>query len=316
MVSKTTHVFKNVDNLDLKVDAYLPTASEKPWSTAVLYLHGGGLVAFDREFLPTHVVQSCMIRGWPLFSADYRLMPQASGRDMLEDVVAAYDFVRTELLTKPGFEENIKIVLMGASAGGYLSFIAKPHLQPPPVTVFSYYAPPTCHDPFYSSNKIIGPSPFSKSQFERYFEGPVTVGPTPLGLPIFDAASLLPNHSRDPKWIQAPPGDIDDRSSLYYWLVQENKLPEMWADVDPGWDSSALKDFGKTIIVHGDEDEVVPYYMAEKFVSINSPEDVQLFTALGKNHAWDVPLFLGDPELNVVEEAWRALDKVVAEAKD
>jgi hypothetical protein len=45
------------------------------------------------------------------------------------------------------------------------------------------------------------------------------------------------------------------------------------------------------------------------------PEDVKLFTARGKNHAWDVPLFLGDPELDVVEEAWRALDKVVAEAK-
>jgi hypothetical protein len=44
------------------------------------------------------------------------------------------------------------------------------------------------------------------------------------------------------------------------------------------------------------------------------PEDVQLFTALGKNHAWDVPLFLGDPELKVVEEAWKALDKIVAEA--
>jgi hypothetical protein len=287
MVSKTTHIFKKVDNLNLKVDAYLPTASEESWSTAVLYLHGGGLVAYDRELLPTHVVQACMVRGWPLFSADYRLMPQASGKDMLEDVIAAYDFVRTKLLTKPSFDENTKIVLMGASAGllthalvlrdlkliplgGYLSCIAKPHLQPPPVAVFNYYGPPTCHDPFYSSSKVIGPTPYSKSHFERYFEGPVTAGSTPSGLPAFDVASLLPDYSRDPQWKLAPPGDIDDRSSLYYWLVQENKLPELWADVDPGWESSALKDFGKTIIVHGDLDEVVPYYMAEKFVSINS----------------------------------------------
>lgn len=117
MISKATHIFKKIDNLNLKVDAYLPTASEGSWSTAVLYLHGGGLVAFDREMLPTHVAQACMIRGWPLFSADYRLMPQASGQDMLEDVIAAYDFVRTKLLMTPSFNKRTNIVLMGASAG-------------------------------------------------------------------------------------------------------------------------------------------------------------------------------------------------------
>ncbi|KAM3087591.1 hypothetical protein ACMFMG_001671 [Clarireedia jacksonii] len=50
-------------------------------------------------------------------------------------------------------------------------------------------------------------------------------------------------------------------------------------------------------------------------LSTHGSENAQLFTAQGKNHAWDMPLFLGDSELNVVEEAWRALDKVVVEAR-
>ncbi|KAM3084225.1 hypothetical protein ACMFMF_001582 [Clarireedia jacksonii] len=56
--------------------------------------------------LPTHVVHACMIRGRPLFSADCRLMPQASAQDMLEDVITAYDFLRTELLTAPEFNKR------------------------------------------------------------------------------------------------------------------------------------------------------------------------------------------------------------------
>ena len=40
-----------------------------------------------------------------------------------------------------------------------------------------------------------------------------------------------------------------------------------------------------------------------------------MFTATGKAHAWDMPLFLGDPDLEVVEEAWKALDEIVAEAQ-
>ena len=38
---------------------------------------------------------------------------------------------------------------------------------------------------------------------------------------------------------------------------------------------------------------------------------MQLFTAPGQPHAFDAELFLGDPGLAVVEEAWRALDKLV-----
>ncbi|KAM3087590.1 hypothetical protein ACMFMG_001670 [Clarireedia jacksonii] len=83
-------------------------------------------------------------------------MPQASAQDMLEDVITAYDFLRTELLTAPEFNKR---------------------------TIYTYWSK--------RSSKVIGPSPFLKIRFEHYFGGPATAGSTPPGPPAFDVTSLL-----------------------------------------------------------------------------------------------------------------------------
>lgn len=41
------------------------------------------------------------------------------------------------------------------------------------------------------------------------------------------------------------------------------------------------------------------------------PTPAQLFTVPGARHGFDGDLFLGDPGLEIVEGAWKALDKVV-----
>jgi acetyl esterase/lipase len=127
MASRSTHVFKTVDKLELKVDIYTrssdpnPTPSD-PERPVVLFLHGGGFVAFNRQHVPPHVVQSCLIRGWTLVSADYRLLPQVKGADILEDIKDAYNFVREKLPGilagregRTGPIENI--IIVGQSAG-------------------------------------------------------------------------------------------------------------------------------------------------------------------------------------------------------
>lgn len=57
MSSRSTHIFKSVNDLDLKVDIVYPYSLTSV-STGVLYLHGGSLTGFDRENLPPHVVKS------------------------------------------------------------------------------------------------------------------------------------------------------------------------------------------------------------------------------------------------------------------
>lgn len=119
MISKSTHIFQQIDNLDLKVDIIYPS-SLKFVSAAVLYLHGGGLTGFDRELLPPHIAQSCLLRNWPIISADYRLMPQASAQDMLDDVISAHSFVNIKLHKILNLKEDgnkkIDIILMVSSA--------------------------------------------------------------------------------------------------------------------------------------------------------------------------------------------------------
>ena len=122
MATKQTHVFKTVGTLSLKVDIYTRTSSPSynPNQPVVVFLHGGGFVAFDRGCVPPHIVQSCLSRNWPLVSADYRKLPQTSGNDSFEDVKDVYHFVADkvpELLGSTKEQKCNKIIVVGQSAG-------------------------------------------------------------------------------------------------------------------------------------------------------------------------------------------------------
>jgi acetyl esterase/lipase len=124
MVSKSTHTYKTVDSLDIKLDIYTRHAdvSSNKYTVntpVVLFFHGGGIVSHDRRLLPPSVVQSALIRRWPLVSADYRLFPQVTGLEVLDDVKDAYAFVREKLpgILKAGASPMKNVIVSGASAG-------------------------------------------------------------------------------------------------------------------------------------------------------------------------------------------------------
>ena len=76
--------------------------------------------------LSLRIPQSCLLRGWPLVSADYRLFPQANGLEVLEDVMGAYDFAREKL---PGIfnigRGPINSVIVAGSSAGVPPFIMR-----------------------------------------------------------------------------------------------------------------------------------------------------------------------------------------------
>lgn len=123
----TTYKFSSPDGLDLSLDIYGPTKSftSDPLPPALLFFHAGGLVAYNQKLLPPYLVQVCPERGWPLVSADYRLFPQVGGIEFFADTVAAYDFVVEKLLAR-------KIIIAGASAGAFLSFLLGTMAEPTP----------------------------------------------------------------------------------------------------------------------------------------------------------------------------------------
>jgi hypothetical protein len=124
MVARSTHIYQTVGALDIELDVYTKFADQAqefltPNLTIFLFLHGGGLVGFNRRLLPAHVVQSCLKRGWPLVSADYRLLPQVDDRDVVDDVQDAYEFVREKRAKAiTGEEGKIVNVILGGASGG------------------------------------------------------------------------------------------------------------------------------------------------------------------------------------------------------
>lgn len=123
MASMHTFTFKSVESIDLKLDVYIGK-SATPKNPSVLFFHGGGLVSYDRKSIAPHIVQACLVRGWPLISADYRLLPQATADELLEDVCDAYRFVDKQMWPRLGMKNERpdwgsrgKIIVAGTSAG-------------------------------------------------------------------------------------------------------------------------------------------------------------------------------------------------------
>ncbi|TVY71506.1 Non-reducing polyketide synthase mapC [Lachnellula suecica] len=303
------------DELDLKLDIYTRDSwsQTKIWDEdqpVMVFFHGGGYVGYDREHVPPHIVQSCLTRGWPLVSPDYRKLPQVKGEDILSDAKAAYDFVVERLLgllTSGASKLPMKnVIVAGASAGGNLAILCAHHIEPRPVALLDYYAPTTVQDDFFSSSKVLGPVSLEPSDVERFLREPVSLGITPPSA-AFNLESLTSDLSRNPKF-QPLERELYPRMVLFPWLVQQNLFQDLMGSVDKGIDNASWASFPPTVIVHGSVDMTVPIAASEKLVKAT---DATLFVVHGQGHAFDEPLFLGDLGLYEVEKAWKALENVV-----
>ncbi len=148
MADIQTHAYKTLPSgqqilLDIYTPSELSERSVPDTDPILLFFHAGGLTSFNRKTLSPHLVQSVLRRGWTLVSADYRLLPQASGPDLWDDVKDAYEFV---LMRLPNILHNSsasrgpqmarkarRIIIGGASAGWWflppLGFLVKARLM-------------------------------------------------------------------------------------------------------------------------------------------------------------------------------------------
>nr|MBA3296418.1 alpha/beta hydrolase [Acidobacteriota bacterium] len=100
----------------LSLDAFLPrTANPVP---AVVVVHGGGWEAGDKVTYVTPLFEPLSRAGLAWFSIDYRLTPEFTHEDQLDDVRQAIRFVRAE--HKRFNIDPARIVLVGESASGQM----------------------------------------------------------------------------------------------------------------------------------------------------------------------------------------------------
>lgn len=83
-------------------------------------------------FPPLWLIRACHRRGWAYATASYRLLPEASGLDILSDALDAVRWIHDHI--------SKNIIIAGSSAGGYLALAtaANPH-APRPLAVLSIY---------------------------------------------------------------------------------------------------------------------------------------------------------------------------------
>ncbi|KAG4442432.1 hypothetical protein IFR05_002089 [Cadophora sp. M221] len=324
MATKTTRTFKTVDSIDLRVDIYTRTSDidNKVKYTAkspvLLFIHGGGFVAFDREHLGPSIIQSALKRGWPLVSTDYRKLPQVRGKELLEDVKDAYSFVREDLPgILAGTEDKLppfeNIIVVGQSAGGYLALLCGHFKDHRPIAILSYYGVTTTSDDMFKSESDPSHPKIPRAYIAHFLDEETSVGSTPPH-GAFHPESLLPDLTRNPDFV-VPAGDDSHpsrtRQMLAGYLVQEKMFASFMEDVDHDFEHPGWRDYVPTIFVHGELDAAVPLQASVNLAEVIGPTPVKLFVEKGANHAFDEPFYIGDPEIAAVEDGWAALEEVV-----
>jgi acetyl esterase/lipase len=275
-MEKLTVDYKVGRDFTLKGDLY--PALEKS-SPVIVYIHGGGLFWGSREDLKKEPLDYYRQAGFTVFSIDYRLAPESKLADIKEDIESALDWVENEGSKLYDYDRE-KVAVIGGSAGAYLALLSGTFERKPKVIV-SFYgygditgAWATKPSPHYTQMKTV-PKELVQS----------LVGSKPISV-----------------------GPIEKRYALYMHARQTGSWSKDISGLNPIWDKHQLlrycplmhvdANFPPTLLLHGTEDEDVPYaqsvLMAEKLSGagvsnklVTIPEGKHVF-----DEYWDKPVVL------------------------
>ncbi|GJF00690.1 alpha/beta hydrolase [Phanerochaete sordida] len=155
-----TFAYKTAECGPILLDVYAPslkqaeddTSSTRPPPTiapAVVFFHGGGLAVGDRtSWRPDWLKDRVVASGMAFVSADYRLMPPATGHDIVEDIQALFRFIDKDLnalleaapAAHPFRIDPSALAVAGASGGGLVAYLAVMHVSPKPRALLALYA--------------------------------------------------------------------------------------------------------------------------------------------------------------------------------
>ncbi|KAA8912286.1 Alpha/Beta hydrolase protein [Sphaerosporella brunnea] len=203
--SYKTYTYKT--NPEVSLDLYLPpsTSSKGPYKTLILF-HGGGLICGGRHnMIPGDVAERLLHKDWAIISASYRLLPQATSLDILQDLKDLSTWLSTQG-SALGLD-TARLAVGGESAGGYVALLAAKAIGAK--AVLDLFGMIDLRDPWYSGKKatppVIGGTPtagLSEEQFVDVFaeevksDDPAIPGPTGrLGLVFWalkEGMSTLP----------------------------------------------------------------------------------------------------------------------------
>lgn len=109
--------YRKANNIDLKVDVYVPRNSDGPAPTFIYY-HGGGWVGGSKEANILRLLPY-LEQGWAAVNVQYRLGDVSLAPAAVEDSLCALQWVEANA-EQFGFDPE-RLVVSGNSAGGHLA---------------------------------------------------------------------------------------------------------------------------------------------------------------------------------------------------
>ncbi|KAB2337257.1 alpha/beta hydrolase [Cytobacillus depressus] len=266
-MNKTTVIYKVGNNFELKGDLY---PSERKTAPIIIYIHGGGLFWGSREDMKAEQIEFFHEAGFNIFSIDYRLAPETKLHEIKSDIIDALSWVENEGTAQFDYDAN-KIAVMGGSAGGFLSLLTG-LFENKPKAIVSFYGYGDI-----TGNWAIQPSPHYQTMTNvpkelvksLVSDQVISVGPIEKRYAIYMYAR------QNGEW-------INEISGLHH-ILDKKKLSQFC----PLHQANA--DFPPTLLLHGTNDEDVPYeqsvLMAEKLKEIGV--DNKLITIPDGKHVFD-----------------------------
>lgn len=242
----TTFTYKQVNNLEIKAELFPTNHVAAP---LILYIHGGGLIWGTRKDINQEQVKLFNTNGYHVLSIAYRLAPETKLPEIVADVRDSLAWVKEVLPQHVDYDHN-KVIVMGNSAGGYLSLMTGTFENKPNAIVS-----------FYGYGNILGD--WYSTPSTHFNEMP-------------KVNEALAKQLIQKKEIAEAP--ITQRYAIYLYCRQRGVWPEYVTNPE----STDLlqycpvnvvdKDYPPTLLLHGDADEDVPY-----------EESVQMQQALSKH---------------------------------
>lgn len=128
-----TFAYKVIQGQPILLDLWVPKNLPSGERPVILRFHGGYLVCGSRDNLqltPPRIIQYALDNKLILVSCDYRLLPESSGKGILEDIEDLWSWVHgrlqqaLEVMTNGRNTADLqRVLLAGESAGMWFTFI-------------------------------------------------------------------------------------------------------------------------------------------------------------------------------------------------
>ncbi|KAK8110193.1 uncharacterized protein PG998_006650 [Apiospora kogelbergensis] len=303
--NRKDYIYSTVADHDIWTSVFTPTDCDgrqhEPrgdygikYTPVLVFWHGGGFIVGNRLYepwWPSWLLELAHSQGAMIIAPDYRLLPEATGADMVDDMHEFWTWMLDELPLIAAQEswrlrpDPARIICAGHSAGGtfaLLSALERPDAQIK--AILSLYAALDDSVPELKMSrprKILGAWPPPPRQAEaairlylKQTRGTVRTDGDPVEM--WELVTCIMQQGRLPRMLTQRP---DPRLNAIATIAKYRRSPPIW-------------------LIHGENDSVVPPACATEFVrrvKESAPHVPMILSLKPGEHNFDAALSMHEP---------------------